>query len=342
MKLKIFSILKYILLVVFGIFMYVIFYPNEYDVPKMKNREGTNYWNLKTGSRIAFTLIRAKGIKKPYPFLFLQGGPGGFYSNYTIKSFTPIAEKGYDVYLYDQIGSGHSARLTNINEYTADRHKKDLEEIVKKIGAPKVILIGQSWGAILATLYIADNPEKVEKVIFTGPGPIQPPNRHLASIQAPESLQLRELQYQNSEANEEVQTLRTQLMQKWAYLFGRKLCPDKEADEFQTLLNSKLSKATVCDTSLALKAEGGGGYYAQIMTVKSLAASKDPRPALKQVKIPALIMKGQCDNQKWGYTSEYLQLFKNHKLVVIAGAGHSISIEQPALYISTILGFLNE
>jgi proline iminopeptidase len=51
-------------------------------------------------------------------------------------------------------------------------------------------------------------------------------------------------------------------------------------------------------------------------------------------------MKGECDNQKWGFTKEYLDLFPNHKLVVVPGAGHGIFIEQPEKYLSTIRAFL--
>ena len=69
---------------------------------------------------------------------------------------------------------------------------------------------------------------------------------------------------------------------------------------------------------------------------------KDPRPALKASSIPILVMKGQCDNQKWGFTNEYLQVFKNHQLVIIPNAGHSISVEQPSLYLETIADFLNK
>jgi pimeloyl-ACP methyl ester carboxylesterase len=35
-------------------------------------------------------------------------------------------------------------------------------------------------------------------------------------------------------------------------------------------------------------------------------------------------MKGECDNQKWGFTNEYLELFKNSELKIIPGAGHFI------------------
>jgi proline iminopeptidase len=53
-------------------------------------------------------------------------------------------------------------------------------------------------------------------------------------------------------------------------------------------------------------------------------------------------MKGQFDGGKWGYTDEYLKFFKNHQLVIIPNAGHSIAAEQPELYIKTITKFLNE
>lgn len=111
-------------------------------------------------------------------------------------------------------------------------------------------------------------------------------------------------------------------------------------DDFQTLLNEKLNKSTVCDTSKAPRAEGGGGFYVQIMTVKSFADIQDHRLKLKNSSIPLLLMKGQCDNQKWGFTNEYLEIFLNHELVVIPNAGHSISIEQPALYLKSIRDFL--
>jgi len=324
------------------ILLFVLFVPRTYDVPHLKELKGTLFWDLPTGSRIAYTFIPAKGIKKPYPIIFLQGGPGGFYTEKTIEIFKAFSEKGFDVYLYDQIGGGNSARLENIREYTADRHKRDLEEIVRKTGSEKVILIAQSWGAILATLFIADNPVKVEKVIFTGPGPIQPMNNELANLVPPDSLHLSEPYFSNARANKEVQNLRSKLILKWAQIFNKKLASDSEADDFQTLLNSKLSKSTVCDTSLDLSNEGGGGFYVQVMTIQSLSQIQDPRPELRKSKIPILVMKGQCDNQKWGFTYEYIQLFQNHKLAIVPNAGHSISVEQPDLYIKTICDFLSD
>ena len=341
MSKKSFKFIKYALLLSVAAYLLIAFIPRIYDVPQLKKRDGTQQWDLPTGSKISYTLVSAKGIKKPYPIIFLQGGPGGFISDRNIKILAPLSEDGYDIYLYDQIGSGLSDRLININDYTADRHKNDLEEIIKKIGTEKVILIGQSWGASLATLFIADNPDKVEKVIFTGPGSILPMREELLSANVPDSLNFRKPPYTNREANEKSKNIRTKAITFWAKFLGKKIASDKEADDFQTYLNSELNKATVCDTSNALKAEAGGGFYVQVMTVRSFSTIKDPRPKLKDCTVSILIMKGQCDNQPWGFVNEYLELFPNHQLKIIPDAGHSISIEQPELYLENIRDFLN-
>jgi proline iminopeptidase len=342
MRNNIFQFIKYALLLSLVAYMLAVFIPRSYDVPQMYQRKGTQYWDLQTGSKIAYTLVSAKGIKKPFPIIYLQGGPGGFISDRNIKMLAPLSEDGFDIFLYDQIGSGQSERLSDINEYTADRHKKDLEELIKKIGSEKVILIGQSWGAILATLFIADNPDKVEKVILTGAGPIQPMREELLNTDAPDSLNLRKPHYSNREANEKSKNIRINAITFWAKSFGKKLASDKEADDFQTYLNIELNKATVCDTSNALKAEGGGGFYAQLMTVQSFKEIQDIRPKLKGSKVPILLMKGQCENQSWGFLNEYIELFQNHQLKIIPNAGHSISVEQPELYLKTIREFLNQ
>src|SRR6186713_1853965 len=105
MKRKVFKYIKYVFLLGIAIYLLAVFIPRTYDVPQIQQREGTQFWNLPTGSKIAYTFVPAKGIKKPYPVIYLQGGPGGFISDRNIKILAPLAEYGYDIYLYDQIGS---------------------------------------------------------------------------------------------------------------------------------------------------------------------------------------------------------------------------------------------
>lgn len=330
------------ILIVISVMTIILLLPHHYHVPAFSPRKGTLYWDLPSGSRIGYTFLPARGEKKPFPVIFLQGGPGSPVSDQNIMLLDTLAGHGYDVYLYDQLGCGHSSRLKNIRHYTAMQHAIDLEEIVDQTGAAKVILIGQSWGTILATLFMADNESKVEKAVFTSPGPIIPINKSLAGIAAPDTIHLTKPVHSNRDANRKVNNLRTSLVRFFALKFGIKIASDSEMDAYQTLLDHELSRSTVCDTSIHRPFVPGGGYYAQLMTVNSFGTVGDPRPKLKDCRVPVLILKGDCDNQPWGYITEYFSLFPEHRFVFFHNAGHSISTEQPALYLNTITGFLNE
>ena len=317
--------------------------PVTYDVPESQGIDSKSFWQLQTGSRIAFTLIPGKREKSDYPVIFLQGGPGGPIYQRNIEQLLPLADDGFDVYLYDQIGCGASGRLEHINEYTVDRHKRDLDAIIEKIGAQKVILIGQSWGAMLAAAFISDHPEKVEKVVFTGPGPLLPVNNQLNGVLAPDSLNLRTPKYTNRDGKKKIYNLRVRLVEALAKAFDWKLASDEEMDAFATVLNHEMAKSTVCNpdeetTQNAM--ESGSGYYAMVKTAQNFGSAPDVRPGLKDCRVPALLMRGQCDGIKWGFANEYLQLFTNCKLVVVPDAGHAIGVEKPEVYIETIRGFL--
>ena len=320
----------------------VLFLPRQYDVDPFQERKGTKYWELKTGSTIGYFKIESFGSDKKSPIIYLHGGPGGRVHDKAIEALRPLSSQGHDLYFYDQAGSGHSQRLTNIEEYSVERHQKDLKEIVSIIGADKVILIGHSWGALLAINYLEDYEETVEKLVLTGPGPILPINTAIINEIPPDSLSLTEPEYSNKEGNQKAYNWRSRLIEKWAYLFGTKLASDKEADDFFTYLNQELSKSTVCTVKGPQKYEGGGGFYSHIMTVKSFRDVENRRERLKKSNIPLLILRGQCDNQKWGFTKEYLDLFPNSRLTIIKDVGHDIVSTKADEYITLIKEFIDE
>jgi proline iminopeptidase len=302
----------------------------------------TKYWKLETGSNIGYVYMEARAPKKPYPIIYLHGGPGANTTENIMKMLIPFSEAGYDVYAYDQIGSGSSTRLANLEEYTVTRHKSDLEAIIKKIEAEKVILIGQSWGSVLATFFVVDNPNKVEKIVMTGPGPIFPINTDLINLKAPDSLNIKEPKYSNQDGKKEIYTFRDKLIKWYACTFGNKLASDEEVDDFFTHLRTSLNRSAYFDSSLAKESAGGGGYYAHVMTYNSLLNVENPREKMKKLKLPILILKGQYDNQKWGLTQEYIELLPEAEMRIIPNAGHFIDIEQPELYYQEIVAFLNQ
>lgn len=340
MKKRILKLTKWALLICLAIFIVKGCIPTKLDMPSIKPRTTTQYWDLPTGSKIAYTHIAGKGVKKPYPVIYLHGGPGGYVYSKNIETLGKLSSSGYNVYLYDQIGCGLSERLEDVSEYTAVRHVKDLEEIIKLLGAEKVILVGQSWGGALATLYAADHPDKVDRIVFTCPGAIKPANEALEKIKAPDSLHLKEPYNPNAKVLPIVLDPRYVSIGIWTRFFGKKLATDEEADAYLTSMANVFTKGLVCDPANVLKEEGGAGSYCNLNTSVSYGSLKDPRIKLKNNKIPVLIMKGQCDNIDWGYTKEYLDLYSNSKFKLIPNAGHQLFAEQPELYIKTIKDFL--
>jgi proline iminopeptidase len=319
-----------------------VFKPIHYQVPAMQQLPLHKTWNLSTGSGIAYWRLSPEISSTRTPVLYLHGGPGGCIRKGSISILKELTAQGYTVYLFDQVGGGFSARLENIKEYSVERHLKDLEEIIKLLGAQKIILIGQSWGAMLATQFAVRHPEKIEKIILTGPGPILPVNKILAREPAPDSLYLKPPASTNAIANRKVNNLRMKAVRALAISTGRKLAKDQEVDAFQTVLSQELNKSIVCDQTNAPESGLGGGYYCQLMTLKSFAEVNDYRADLKKLHCPVLILRGQCDNQPWGFTAEYLKLIPGCKLKVIPSAGHMIEVEQPTEYLRIIREFLSE
>lgn len=322
-------------------FAFRVFTPVKYqNVPELEKKDSLQFWDLPTGSRIAYTRLQGKGRMKPYPIIYLHGGPGGPVSNQVIQELAFLQEDGYTLYFYDQVGGGYSERLERITDYTAQRHSEDLAAIVEETGAEKVILIGQSWGGMLASLFVAGHPDRVSAMILTCPGPIFPVNASLRKIPPPDSLHLKNPLYTNAMANASTETLRTKVTEWIARKIGIRCAGDQEMDDFAAILSSKAAKSTVCDTLNTRSPLAGSGYYVQIMTMKSLDSHPDYREKLGHISCPVMIMKGECDFIPWGFTLEYLQLFPKSEFSLIQGAGHSIGREQPELYRNTIREFL--
>ena len=135
--------------------------------------ENIRYWQLPTGSRIAYREIDPpEGMAlKPTPVVYLHGGAGAREGHFDQSIYGSLASDGFRVFLYDQAGSGLSNFLP-VREYTIDRAVADLEAIRNELGADQMILVGHSWGARLAAKYMSKYPGRVAKVILHSPASI--------------------------------------------------------------------------------------------------------------------------------------------------------------------------
>ena len=99
--------------------------------------------------------------------IVLHGGPGGDYrSQLGAKA---LADTNFVVF-YDQRGAGLSERVP-AEDLTVPAYVAELDAVIDRYSPDRpVTLLGHSWGAMLATAYLGEAPEKVERAILLEPG----------------------------------------------------------------------------------------------------------------------------------------------------------------------------
>lgn len=333
------------LTLLFAITLYiVVLRPLPHTVPDALPSANTHYWQLSTGSRIAYSKFDPPdGVAaKPEPIIFLHGGPGMFQGDFDQDFYGGFAAQGFRVYLYDQAGSGFSDFLPRISEYTEERAVEDLEAIRQKLSAEKLILIGCSWGAELAVGYMAKYPEHVAKVVFHSPGPISwfdntPQDFSRSDVsdkENPFSVWLNAaflLAHRNLDA-------------------AQNLMSQREAEEASVHLMAPAWGSTVCkgDSSklpASLKAAAAEKINLHfnievLVAFNNERSPGDPRQQLRGNSTPAILLYGECNSEIWSEVSDYRKTFSNLKVFYIPHAGHLIHFEQPELMRSIVVAFL--
>lgn len=92
----------------------------------------------------------AYGAEGSPRLIILHGGPGADH-RYMLPQMLHLAAR-YDLLFYDQRGSGKS-RASDNTPITWRTHVEDLAQLAHELGASTPVLLGYSWGAMLALLY---------------------------------------------------------------------------------------------------------------------------------------------------------------------------------------------
>jgi len=98
--------------------------------------------------------------------LCLHGGPGGTH-DYMLP-LADLAQRGYRVVFYDQLGCGKSELPKNVTLFTVERAVEEVEGIRRALGLGKVILLGSSWGGMLAIAYALKYQKNLKSIVTIG------------------------------------------------------------------------------------------------------------------------------------------------------------------------------
>ncbi|MER5325348.1 alpha/beta fold hydrolase [Streptosporangium roseum] len=76
------------------------------------------------------------------------------------------------------------------------------------------------------------------------------------------------------------------------------------------------------------------------MTTRNARRVSGPRPVLRRLTTPVLVLRGTCDHLAAEVAREYPDVLPNAVLRTIDGAGHHIDHDQPELYRRLVTDFL--
>lgn len=132
------------------------------------NQLQRNAWYLPTSDNVAKLYVTELGTGSPV--VFLHGGPGNDFQ-YFIDALRPHLDK-YRFVLYDQRGSLLSpVPEQDIDKLTMAQQVDDLETLRKALGVEKLVLLGHSFGTLLAMQYYQAHPDHVAGLVLTASVP---------------------------------------------------------------------------------------------------------------------------------------------------------------------------
>jgi proline iminopeptidase len=270
----------------------------------------------------------------------LHGGPGIPDLAGDAAFFGPLTALGFDVHLYEQLGAGRSTRLADPAGYGVDRDVADLEQVRTTLGTDRMILVGHSYGATLAAHYLAAHPDRVEKLVLSSPGPLDPadrsPDRATAGLDARARLRtwFRALE---PRALLGYTLLQVDPAAAHAYL------PDVEADARNDTILTIAEPALHCTPAQRHGPVHGTGFYAlQYPQSRGAPPQPDVRAALAGLPTPTLVLKGSCDYLSWRSAVAYRQALPHATLLYLPGAGHNTYQDRPAEVTAAVRTFLTD
>jgi proline iminopeptidase len=119
--------------------------------------------------------------------LLLHGGPGGTHEYFEcFDSFFP--QEGIEYYYYDQLGSAFSDNPNDSSLWNIDRFVEEVETVRKALNldSSNFILLGHSWGGILATEYALKYQKHLKGLVISNMVPSVPEyNAYANNVLAP-------------------------------------------------------------------------------------------------------------------------------------------------------------
>lgn len=272
------------------------------------------------GGRIWY---RVTGSGSATPAILLHGGPG--FSSHYLKPLEAL-DSDRRVVRYDQLGGGHSDRISDTTMFTIPHFVAELDSLRSHLGYNKVHLIGHSWGTILAVEYYRAHPDHVASLTLASSAldiPAWEKNAKRLVTTLPDSEQ-KAIRVREAEKKFDAPDYQKALGDFYGRYVWRR--PDT------VNLDSTMKEANMAIYNYMQ----GPSEFTIVGTLKHY----DATPFLKNIKVPVLYTVGEFDEANPQIVKRFASLTPGAKYVVIPGAGHMVTWDNPRATIKAIGDFL--
>jgi len=270
---------------------------------------------------------RAAG--KGVPLIVLHGGPG-LDHDYLLPQLYKLAENNLVVF-YDQRGSGKSLE-TKLDEkhINIDQFVDDLEALRISLGFDKFILMGHSWGGLLAMEYAVDHQENLIGLILLNTAPADSKGQK-AFV---------------DEFGSRTKNIYNDIKPFFAYEDFKKLNAIQISDLYRKLFSAYFYNSEgVKDLSLnfsVASAQSGFKVMEEMSKTYWLQPNIDLFPKLKKLKVPTFILHGKQDIVPAWTAQEINDAIPQSEIVILDHCDHFPYIEQPSQFFAELNEFLHK
>lgn len=262
------------------------------------------------------------------PLLTLHGGPGSSH-NYLLPLQALADER--PVIFYDQLGCGRADAPEDKSAYSIQRSVDEVDAVRAALGLDRVLLLGHSWGALLAVEYLCQGRGRgVDRLILSGamasiPQVMAGFDRLFATMPDGWSAKIHALEKAGKTGTPEY----AELVQKFYDKFVLRVPPSPEV----------LATLEALSKSPAYRVLNGPNEFTIVGKIKDWDRRKD----LKAITQKTLITTGEFDE----ITLDCHETLRDGiagkaRLAVITGCSHLTMNEKPEQYNALLRGFMNE
>jgi proline iminopeptidase len=276
------------------------------DLPPLCESAGVARHPVTVGDCELFCEVQGEGT----PLVLLHGGPGGTHHCFH-HSFARASGFAKVIY-YDQRGCGQSGYVPGETGYTIDQAVADLDAVRESLGAEAWVVLGYSYGGLLAQCYTVKHPDRVSGLVLVG-------STIPASTRLLRTRQYDYISYEERKRIREIQ--RTKGLSLAQNIYNTHLNGDWKRQHFHRPTRELLALGALYEWKHDRKFRSAVGSQAQ---------SVDLRGAFDQCPIPTLIAEGRWD-LTWNVDKpgKLHALHPEARLEMFEQSGHSPFDDEP-------------